>query len=112
MKSARKIGAHAGREGRRDLVRSRRRPSRSPSKGSALTAEIAKLALMPQDSPTRFKGKPGVGKRVAWAEPLPLDEVKAVGKALGASVNDVLLSCVAGALARLSRATRATTSTA
>jgi len=66
--------------------------------GGALTAEIAKLALMGQDSPTRFKGKPGIGKSVAWAEPLSLDEVKAVGKALGASVNDVLLSCVAGAL--------------
>ncbi len=66
--------------------------------GTALTAELATLALMPQDSPTRFKGKPGVTKRVAWAEPLPLDEVKTVGKALGASVNDVLLSCVAGAL--------------
>jgi WS/DGAT/MGAT family acyltransferase len=66
--------------------------------GSALTAEIAKLALMPQDSPTRFKGTPGVAKRVAWAESLPLPEVKAIGHALGASVNDVLLSCVAGAL--------------
>ena len=29
---------------------------------------------------------------------MPLDEVKVVGKALAASVNDVLLSCVAGAL--------------
>jgi WS/DGAT/MGAT family acyltransferase len=67
-------------------------------KGSALTAEIAKLALMPQDSQTRFKGKPGVAKRVAWADPLPLAEVKTIGKALGGSVNDVLLSCVAGAL--------------
>jgi WS/DGAT/MGAT family acyltransferase len=66
--------------------------------GGALTAEIAKLALMPQDSPTRFKGKPGGRKRVAWAEPIRLDEVKAVSKALAASVNDVLLSCVAGAL--------------
>ena len=66
--------------------------------GSALTGEIAKLALMGQDSPTRFKGKPGVAKRVAWADPLPLPEIKAVGKALGSSVNDVLLSCVAGAL--------------
>jgi WS/DGAT/MGAT family acyltransferase len=66
--------------------------------GGALTAEIAKLALMGADSPTRFKGKPAVSKRVAWAEPVSLDEVKAVGKALGASVNDVLLSCVAGAL--------------
>jgi len=66
--------------------------------GGALGAEIAKLALMGQDSPTRFKGIPGVAKRVAWADPLPLDEVKVVGRALGASVNDVLLSCVAGAL--------------
>ncbi len=66
--------------------------------GTALTAEIAKLALMTRDSQTRFKGTPGVGKRVAWAQPLPLAEVKAVGKALGASINDVLLSCVAGAL--------------
>jgi diacylglycerol O-acyltransferase len=66
--------------------------------GTALTAEIAKLALMPQDSPTRFKGAPGVAKRVAWARPLPLAEVKAIGHALGASVNDVVLCCVAGAL--------------
>jgi WS/DGAT/MGAT family acyltransferase len=66
--------------------------------GGALAIEIAKLALMGQDSPTRFKGRPAVEKRVAWADPLPLDEVKTVGKALAASVNDVLLSCVAGAL--------------
>jgi len=66
--------------------------------GGALTAEVARLALMGQDSATRFKGTPGPAKRVAWAEPIPLDEVKAVGKALGASINDVLLSCVAGAL--------------
>ena len=66
--------------------------------GSAVTSELAKLALMPEDSATRFKGQPSVGKRVAWADPLRLWEVKAVGKALGASVNDVLLSCVAGAL--------------
>ncbi|HEX4883226.1 MAG TPA: wax ester/triacylglycerol synthase family O-acyltransferase [Casimicrobiaceae bacterium] len=68
------------------------------NQGGALTAEIAKLALMGQDSATRFKGAPGIAKRVAWADPLPLDEVKAIGKALSASVNDVLLSCVAGAL--------------
>lgn len=66
--------------------------------GSAIATEIAKLALMPQDSMTRFKGRPGLTKRVAWAEPLDLVEVKAVGKLLGASVNDVLLACVAGAL--------------
>ena len=66
--------------------------------GTALTAEIAKLALMPQDSATRFKGTPGMGKRVACTDPLSLSEVKVIGRVLGASVNDVLLSCVAGAL--------------
>jgi WS/DGAT/MGAT family acyltransferase len=53
---------------------------------------------MPDDSKTRFKGKPGAVKRVAWSEPLPLPEIKAVGKVLGCSVNDILLSSVAGAL--------------
>ncbi len=66
--------------------------------GAALTADVAKLALMATDSPTRFKGVPGVAKRVAWTDPLPLAEVKTIGYALGASVNDVVLSCVAGAL--------------
>ena len=66
--------------------------------GVQLAAEIARLALMSDDSRTRFKGDLGVSKRVAWAEPLPLDEVKTVGKALGGSVNDVLRAAVAGAL--------------
>jgi WS/DGAT/MGAT family acyltransferase len=68
------------------------------NQGTALAAEVAKLALMQQDSPTRFKGTPGPVKRAAWAAPVALADVKAVGKALDASVNDVLLSCVAGAL--------------
>jgi diacylglycerol O-acyltransferase len=63
-----------------------------------LVSDLAALALMPDDSSTRLKGKPGRAKRVAWCEPLPLDEIKIVGKALGASINDVLLSCVAGAI--------------
>ncbi len=61
-------------------------------------SDAASLALMPDDSKTRLKGKPGTAKRVAWCQPLPLDEVKAVSKALGCSINDVLLSCVAGAI--------------
>ncbi|KAB2930131.1 MAG: wax ester/triacylglycerol synthase family O-acyltransferase [Candidatus Contendobacter sp.] len=66
--------------------------------GARLAAEVARLALMGDDSKTRFKGDLGVSKRVAWAEPLDLREVKTVGKALGGSVNDVLLAAVAGAL--------------
>nr|WP_027996772.1 wax ester/triacylglycerol synthase family O-acyltransferase [Simplicispira psychrophila] len=66
--------------------------------GQQLLSDMAALALMPNDSPTRLKGVPGGAKRVAWCTPLPLHEVKAVGAALGCSLNDVLLSCVAGAL--------------
>ncbi len=61
-------------------------------------ADLAALALMPDDSPTRFKGKPVGRKVVAWSEPVALDRVKTVGKALSCSINDVLLACVAGAI--------------
>ena len=63
-----------------------------------LVSDAAALALMPDDSPTRLKGRPGRAKRVAWCPPIPLEEVKAIGKALNCSINDVLLSCVAGAI--------------
>ena len=66
--------------------------------GAAFAGEVGKLALMADDSPTRFKGKPGTAKRVAWSAPISLPEVKAVGRVLGCSVNDMLLSAVAGAL--------------
>jgi diacylglycerol O-acyltransferase / wax synthase len=67
-------------------------------KGVDFAGEVAKLLLMGRDSPTRFKGALGARKKVVWAEPLPLRDVKAVGKALGCSINDVLLSMAAGAL--------------
>ncbi|MCB1941678.1 MAG: wax ester/triacylglycerol synthase family O-acyltransferase [Candidatus Accumulibacter sp.] len=64
----------------------------------AVAREAGKLALLPADSTTRFKGKPGTVKRVAWSTPISLAEIKACGKLLGCSVNDTLLSAVAGAL--------------
>jgi WS/DGAT/MGAT family acyltransferase len=63
-----------------------------------ISKDAAAIALMAPDSATSLKGKPGGSKVVAWNEPLPLADVKAVGKALGCSVNDVLLSCAAGAI--------------
>ena len=62
--------------------------------------DTANLVLMPDDSATRLKGVPGTTKRVAWCQPIPLEEVKAVSKALNCSINDVLMSCVAGAIAQ------------
>lgn len=66
--------------------------------GIGLLTELAKLLAMPPDSATSLKGKTSTVKRVAWSDPIPLGEVKALGKALGCSVNDILLSAVAGAL--------------
>jgi WS/DGAT/MGAT family acyltransferase len=65
---------------------------------SHVARDAAALALMEDDTTTSLKGKPCGSKVVAWNEPLPLADVKAVGKALGCSVNDVLLSCAAGAI--------------
>jgi len=66
--------------------------------GLHVLGDLAALALMADDSPTRLKGKPVGHKVVAWGEPMPLDEVKAVGQSLNCSINDVLLACVAGAI--------------
>jgi WS/DGAT/MGAT family acyltransferase len=67
-------------------------------KGVDFASEVAKILTMKSDSPTRFKGPLGVRKRTAWAEPLNLEEVKVLGKALGCSINDVLLAMASGAL--------------
>ncbi|MBL8306761.1 MAG: wax ester/triacylglycerol synthase family O-acyltransferase [Rubrivivax sp.] len=66
--------------------------------GVKVVNDVAALALMPDDSPTLLKGKPAGRKRVAWSEPISLDAVKTIGKGLGCTVNDVLLSCAAGAI--------------
>ena len=72
--------------------------------GYQIVRDAAALALMADDSPTRLKGKPMGQKLVAWSEPMPLDQVKIVGKALNCSINDVLLACVAGAIGNHLRA--------
>jgi diacylglycerol O-acyltransferase len=71
--------------------------------GYQVLGDVAALALMPDDSATRLKGLPAGDKRVAWNEPLPLDAVKTISKGLDCSINDVLLSCVAGAIGQYLR---------
>lgn len=65
-----------------------------------LLGELVNALLLSDDPPSRFKGEIGVRKNVAWAEPINLEEVKAVGKALGCTVNDVLIAVMTGALHR------------
>ena len=69
---------------------------------AGIAARVAKdtaaIALMANDNATSLKGKPAGVKVVAWNEPIAVDDVKAICKALCCSVNDVLLACVAGAI--------------
>ncbi len=62
---------------------------------------LSKYMLMSSDPNTAFKGKLGVRKRVAWTEPMPLDKIKTVGRAIStATLNDVLIATVTGAMRR------------
>ena len=66
--------------------------------GGDIAKELLHALALPDDPPSMLRGKLGVSKRVAWAEPLNLEEVKAVGRACGSTVNDVLMAAAAGAL--------------
>lgn len=66
--------------------------------GGEITRELVQALTLDDDPATVLKAPLGVIKRCSWAEPMRLDEVKAVGRALGCTVNDILLACAAGAL--------------
>ena len=66
--------------------------------GGEIARELLQALALPDDPPSLLRGALGTTKRVAWAEPLDLEEVKAVGRATGFTVNDVLLAAAAGAL--------------
>ena len=59
---------------------------------------LAHVFLRGADSPTALKGPLGVARRVAWSDPLPLDDVKRIAHSHDATVNDVLVTAMTGAL--------------
>jgi len=63
-----------------------------------LAGEFARVLALPDDPATPLRGALSGRKRVAWAAPIPLAEVKTVGRALDCTINDVLMATVAGAL--------------
>jgi diacylglycerol O-acyltransferase / wax synthase len=68
--------------------------------GIASTGAFARLLARPADPRTLFKGPLKVPKRVAWSEPILVSDVKEVGRALGGTINDVLIAAMTGALRR------------
>ena len=61
---------------------------------------LAKLALLPPHPANSFKGELGIRKCVAWTEPISLGNIKTVGRVVEATLNDVLVATVTGALRR------------
>jgi diacylglycerol O-acyltransferase len=77
----------------------------SPSHAASLAGAIGRdagtllrLLLTPSDAATAFKGDPGISRRVAWGKPLSLPEIKHIAHSHHATVNDVLLAVMSGAL--------------
>lgn len=66
--------------------------------GGEIARELLHALSLSDDPPSMLRGRLGTSKRVAWAEPLDLEEVKAVGRACDCTVNDVLMATAAGAL--------------
>lgn len=63
-------------------------------------SELVRLATLEDDPPTRLKRPLSGSRRLAWARALSLEEVHTIGRFLGCTVNDVLISILAGALGR------------
>jgi WS/DGAT/MGAT family acyltransferase len=59
---------------------------------------LAKLVLIPTDRRTALRGSATGDKSVVWSEPIPLSRIKEFGHLAEATVNDVLLAAVSGAL--------------
>ncbi len=78
-----------------------------PSRGMELAqlgtrgaTALARLVLRWPDPKTIFKGELGIPKRAAWTAPLALSDVKTIGRVMGGTVNDALLTVMSGALRR------------
>ncbi|KZZ01056.1 hypothetical protein A3744_28685, partial [Oleiphilus sp. HI0073] len=65
--------------------------------GVRAATELAQLATMPADPRTTLKGKLGVRKTCAWSDPVSFDKFHGIAKVVGCKINDLLMSCVAGA---------------
>jgi WS/DGAT/MGAT family acyltransferase len=65
--------------------------------GVRAAAELAQLATMAPDPKRVLKGRLGVRKTCAWSEPISFDKFHGISKVIGCKINDLLVSCVAGA---------------
>lgn len=65
-----------------------------------LALALAKFAFTGRDKRTRFRGHQGVEKRVDWTLPMDLKQLRRAAVKHSATINDLLLAALAGALRR------------
>lgn len=82
------------------VLRDPRYPLKLARTAGAIALDLAKLGLAPFEPQTGLKNPLSGRKQVAWAEPLPLVDVKDCARALGGTANDVLMCAATGALTR------------
>jgi WS/DGAT/MGAT family acyltransferase len=78
-------------------------PSRLAAMAGTVTRDAGRLlhiAGLPVKTDSAVAGQPGTAKLATWSAPIPLEDVRGVAKATGTTVNDVLLSVLAGGLSR------------
>ncbi|HEX6707664.1 MAG TPA: WS/DGAT domain-containing protein [Albitalea sp.] len=84
----------------RPALREDLRPGVLLRRAPRVIADALRMLFMRRDRPSRLKGDPGRHKSVAWSEPLSLAATRELAHRQGATVNDVMLAVIAGALRR------------
>lgn len=78
-----------------------RHPSRLLALGSTAAHDALRLAhvatLPVKNHDSVLNAEVGLSKLATWSEPISLDEIKAIGRSAGCTVNDVMLAALAGA---------------
>ena len=95
----RKVAGRVVREGA-DLVMHPSHLRELGRTGKDAALDLVRFLLLKPDPDMSLRGELGVSKRAAWSTGMPLGDVKTIRRVLGGTVNDVLLSIVAGALRR------------
>ena len=68
--------------------------------GGKVAGALGRLLAMPPEADTSMLGELSTRKVAAWSEGLPLDELKAVAREYGGTINDILLTALSGAIRR------------
>jgi diacylglycerol O-acyltransferase len=103
LQMARAAGERLAHEGLESVVH----PRHVAEIASALTHELTgdtkalfKLLTAGADTDSVLRGPLSPQNRVAWSAEIPLETIKAIGRRYDATVNDVLIAAVSGAIAR------------